>query len=246
MRSSTLSIAALVALTVAAVLPASAQDTSHPAGIYVGSCPVPGNLLVSLWDASPSFLVDGEADAGAAVGNQSGFPVEGSVTVVEVPLADLVATEHAILVHRSQAEMDDYLVCGDVGGVMRGADELPVALAPVGLSPWSGIALLDDEGNGTTTVSVSIFEGPGIDTGAEAPPDGPFPSPEDFDDGAAPASTPPRDDDDIEDAADDPDQGGDDTGDGDDEGGDGSRDDGGGAGDGDSGDAGGDNGDDDD
>ena len=177
MRSPTLSIArARSRLTVAAALPASAQDTSHPAGIYVGSCPVPGNLLVSLWDASPNFLVDGEADAGAAVGSQSGFPVEGSVTVVEVPLADLVATEHAILVHRSQAEMDDYLVCGDIGGVMLGADELPVALAPVGLSPWSGIALLDDDGNGTTTVSVSIFEGPGIDTGAEAPPVEPFPS----------------------------------------------------------------------
>ena len=184
MRSPIRSIAAIVALTVAVALPASAQDTSHPAGIYVGSCPVPGNLLVSLWDVSPNFLVDGEANAGATVGTQSGFPVVGSVTIVESALSDLVASEHAIIVHRSQAEMDDYLVCGDIGGVMVGPDELPVALAPVGLSPWSGIAMLDDDGRGTTTVTVSLFEGPGIDTGADGTPLEPLPaptrSPEDF------------------------------------------------------------------
>ena len=114
MRSPGASLGALLALTVV-VLPVSAQETSHPAGIYAGSCPVPGNQVVSLWDASVNFLVDGEAQAGAPVGSTNGTQVEGSVTIVEIPLADLVATEHAILVHRSQAVMDDYLVCGDIG-----------------------------------------------------------------------------------------------------------------------------------
>ena len=220
-RSITATITA--ALTVVAAVPVSAQDTSHPTGIYAGTCPAPGAAVVSLWDASPSFLVDGEPDAGEPVGAQFGFPVEASVTIVEMPLDDLVASDHAIVVHRSEAEMDDPLVCGDIGGVMIGADELPVALAPVGLSPWSGIAILDDEGNGTTTVSVYVFEGPGIDTGGEEVPVGPFPSPfpdDTFDDqGAVPAS--PRDDetDDDDDADDDDDDAGeprdgDDTGDG--------------------------------
>ena len=174
---STLSATLSLALTVAAAAPASAQDTSHPAGIYFGTCPEPGNTLVTLWDASPSFLVDGVADAGDGVGSQGGFPVEASVTTVEMPLADLVATEHAILVHRSQAEMDDYLVCGDIGGPTLGAEKLPVALAPVGLSPWSGVALLEDMGDDTTTVSLYVFEGPGIDTSADRASFGPFASP---------------------------------------------------------------------
>jgi hypothetical protein len=216
MRTPGAALGATLVLAVIAVMPVSAQDTSHPAGIYVGSCPVPGNMLVSLWDVSPNFLVDGEADAGPVAGSDSGFPVEGSVTVVEFPLADLVATQHAILVHRSVAEIDDYLVCGDIGGAMVGPDELPVALAPVGLSPWSGIVLLDDEGNGTTTVSVSIFEGPGVDTGAQEPM-GPVPSPAPSglqEDDVVPAS--PRDDDDggVDDRDDDQDETADD-GDGD-------------------------------
>ena len=225
MRTPGASLGALLALTVVTVLPASAQDTSHPAGIYAGSCPVPGNQVVSLWDASVNFLVDGEAEAGPVVGATNGTQVEGSVTIVEMPLADLVASEHAIVVHRSQAEMDDYLVCGDIGGVMLGSDELPVALEPVGLSPWSGIALLDDEGDGTTTVSVSVFEGPGIDTGGEVGPVGPFASPDaTFDDGTG--ATAPRDTDDGDDrGGGDDDDGGGGGGDDDDDGDDGDDDD---------------------
>jgi hypothetical protein len=177
MRPTLLSAPLTLALTIAAVMPASAQDTSHPAGIYFGTCPEPGNALVTLWDTSSTFLVEGEADAGDGVGSEAGFPVEASVTTVEMPLADLVATEHAIVVHRSQSEMDDYLVCGDIGGPTLGSDELPVALAPVSVSPWSGVALLEDMGDDTTTVSLYVFEGPGIDTGAESASVGPFASP---------------------------------------------------------------------
>ena len=52
-----------------------------------------------------------------------------------------------------------------------------MALAPVGLSPWSGVALLDDVGDGTTTVSLYVFEGPGVDTDADGATFGPFASP---------------------------------------------------------------------
>src|SRR6188472_1833672 len=79
-------------------------------------------------------------------------------------LSDLLDPEHAILVHRSRGAMDDYLVCGDIGGVMSG-DELSVALAPVGSSAWSGIATLEDLGDGNTEVTIYVFEGPGFDTG---------------------------------------------------------------------------------
>ena len=177
MRPSIVALPVTLALTLAAAMPALAQDTSHPAGIFFGTCPEPGNALVTLWDTSPSFLVEGAADVGESLGSAAGFPVEASVTTVEMPLADLLATEHAILVHRSQAEMDDALVCGDIGGPTLGADELPVALAPVGLSPWSGVALLEDAGDDTTTVSLYVFEGPGIDAAADSASVGPFASP---------------------------------------------------------------------
>jgi hypothetical protein len=113
--------------------------------------------VVSLWDVSASFVVDGEADAGDAVGSQAGAPVEASVTIVEIPLEDLTGAPHAIVV---QASVDAQpIVCGDLGGVMLGTDELPIALAPVGSSTWSGIALLDAASDGTTSVSLYLFEG---------------------------------------------------------------------------------------
>jgi hypothetical protein len=174
MRASILALHVTLALTLATAMPALAQDTSHPAGIFFGTCAEPGNALVTLWDTSPSFLVEGAADVGESLGSAAGFPVEASVTTVEMPLADLLATEHAILVHRSQAEMEDALVCGDIGGPTLGADELPVALAPVGLSPWSGVALLEVAGDETTTVSLYVFEGPGMDAAADSASVGPF------------------------------------------------------------------------
>jgi plastocyanin len=157
----------LAALTLAAGLitgvgsRASAHDEeSHPAHIHTGSCPTPGDVVFPLSNVGADFSVDGTPMAGAeTVGSTSAVPVDASVTTVKSSLADLVAGEHAIVVHESAANIQNYIACGDVGGAMLGASDLPIGLAPLNDSGYSGVAWLHDNGDGTTAVSVFLTEG---------------------------------------------------------------------------------------
>jgi len=140
---------------------ASAHDEeSHPAHIHTGSCPTPGDVVYPLSNVGADFSVDGTPSAGAeTVGSTSAVPVDASVTTVKSSLADIVAGEHAIVVHESAENIQNYIACGDVGGAMLGASDLPIGLAPLNDSGYSGVAWLHDNGDGTTAVSVFLTEG---------------------------------------------------------------------------------------
>jgi hypothetical protein len=210
MRSLAIATSLALGLLLAAAGAAVAQEASHPSHIHVGSCPAPGDVVVSLWDVSADLPVDGEVSAGATVGSGSGASLVGAVTTVEMPLFDILASEHAIVVHRSADDMGTYLVCGDLGGPFIGTGEVPVALEPVGMSGWSGIGLLRDNGDGTTSVSVFMLEAARPPDDADDDDDTPFdddddttgpsgPTNDDRDDDSAPSrdddSAPGRDDD---------------------------------------------------
>lgn len=148
----------MVALGLAGLHGGQAQTVSaHPAHIHKGSCPTPGDILYPLSDVSANPAVDGTPQAAPApVGQPGAVPVETSVTTVNAALKDIVGGGEAIAVHESVDKIGTYLVCGDIGGTMLGASDLPVGLAAVGDSPYSGTALLHDNGNGTTNVSIFL------------------------------------------------------------------------------------------
>ena len=160
MRNLTIAASLSIALLLATTGTVAGQVASHPSHIRSGSCPEPGSIVVSLWDISEDFLVDGEASAGTAPGSaaQAGSRVRGSVTSVEIPRFVLLGTPHAIVVDASADDIGTYLVCGDLAGPVIGTGDVPVALEPVGTSAWSGVALLRDEGDGSTTVSVFMLD----------------------------------------------------------------------------------------
>ena len=94
-------------------------------------------------------------------------PVHVSTTTVDVSLADLLATPHAINVHASADEIETYIACGDITGTPSGR-ELGVPLAPLSDSGYSGIAWLHGDGN-RTQVTVFLTLGlPGADATPEA------------------------------------------------------------------------------
>ena len=62
--------------------------------------------------------------------------------------------------------MATYLVCGDIGGEPMTEGVLPVGLAAVGASGYSGVAVLSDDGSGSTTVTVYVTHA-GAMVGAE-------------------------------------------------------------------------------
>src|SRR5918997_3427849 len=133
-----------------------------PARIYTGRCGTLG--------AEPAFQL---IDVGAVEGIEAGeapqgaltaIPAEFSTTVVNAPLADLLATEHAIDIRVDDADPATSIACGDIGGpIEAGAegDELAVGLQERGQSAYSGIGWLQDEGERTL---VRVFLARGLDS----------------------------------------------------------------------------------
>ena len=173
---STLGVSAGLVLAMAgsgATLAQAPRDPAHPAPIPQGICPAPGAVLAPLGDVSTAFLVDGVPTAGALpVGAGSASPVAASVTTLPLSLSDLVAADHAIVVHASAADMDTYLVCGDIGGLTMGDGDLPIGLGPVNGSGYAGVAWLSDGGDGSTLVRILLTQ---PDAGAPGPVGSPAP-----------------------------------------------------------------------
>jgi hypothetical protein len=140
-----------------------------PARIYAGRCGALG--------AEPAFQL---IDVGAVEGIEAGeapqgaltaIPAEFSTTVVNAPLADLLASEHAIDIRVDDADPATSIACGDIGGpIEAGADgdELAVGLQERGQSAYSGIGWLQDEGE-RTLVRVFLARGLDSDDAAAAP-----------------------------------------------------------------------------
>lgn len=135
------------------------EGVTHPAHIHLGTCATPGDVEFPLTNAG-SEVVD---SAGTPVTAEQGgaadaVPVDISMTTVESSLADLLAGERAIVVHESDENIGNYILCGNVGGVTYGGTDLALGLAELNDSGASGVALLHDNGDGTTDVSLFLTQ----------------------------------------------------------------------------------------
>lgn len=79
-----------------------------------------------------------------------------STTDVEASLDDILAAEHAINVHESVDNIQNFVACGDITGTPDENGELVITLNELNESGLSGEATLTDNGDGTTTVEVSL------------------------------------------------------------------------------------------
>lgn len=73
-------------------------------------------------------------------------------------LADIISVGHTIVVHESADEIGTDIACGDVGGMMLGATDLPIGLGELNGSGYNGIAWLHDNCLSTTAVSLFLTE----------------------------------------------------------------------------------------
>jgi hypothetical protein len=133
-----------------------------PARIYAGRC---GALA-----AEPAFQL---IDVGAVEGIEAGenpqgaltaIPAEFSTTVVNAPLADLLASEHAIDIRVDDADPATSIACGDIGGPVEPGtegDELAVGLQERGQSAYSGIGWLQSQDERTV---VRVFLARGLES----------------------------------------------------------------------------------
>lgn len=152
-------------------------DPSHPAHIHAGTCEELGEVVFPLdnvtplgIDVSPAtpipFPVTPEEAAGN-LGTQEplfgadaagpGAVTAESTTILEVPLDEILAGEHAINVYESPENIENYIACGDITGTPTDG-ELVIELKELNDSGFTGDALLADNGDGTTTVTITLIK----------------------------------------------------------------------------------------
>src|SRR3954452_13455581 len=135
------SVAALTALTLLTPGLAAQDDEaeSHPAHIHSGTCADLGDVVLPLADVTPI------GDEAKRTGATTAIPVENSLTVVDMPLQEIIDGRYAINIHLSADEIDTYIACGDIGGVVttdegESEPELIIGLGELNGSGYSGIA----------------------------------------------------------------------------------------------------------
>lgn len=144
-----------------------AAGVAHPAHIHSGTCDTLGDVVFPLDDVTDvdAAATPAPAAAGASASAQS-------TTTVEVALDDVLAAEHAINVHESAENIGNYIACGDVTGEPTDG-MLEIELLELNGSGVTGTAVLMDNGDGTTEVTILLMapgavSTPAADSGAGA------------------------------------------------------------------------------
>jgi hypothetical protein len=146
----------------------AAGEHAHPAHIHLGTCDTLGEVVyplndVSSADASATPMAGGMDvdDMDEMVASPDAVedeePVAWSETDVDASLDDIIAGGHAINVHESMENIQNYIACGDITGTATDG-ELEIELGELNDSGYEGEATLTDNGDGTTTVEVELYE----------------------------------------------------------------------------------------
>ena len=173
--------------------PAAPEAASHPAHIHTGTCDTLGDVVHPLNnvespdmmggpasgpDATPGpgemvatpdeDMADAEEESmgemEAAGDDVTGDSVAASTTTIEAAMSDLLDSEHAINVHLSPEQIDVYIACGDIVAG-EGDGPIEIELTELNDSGYTGQATLNDNGDGTITVSISLAHAGGDDMG---------------------------------------------------------------------------------
>lgn len=147
-------VAAIGVLTLMTpTLAAQDGDAPHPAHIHAGTCAELGDVVFPITDVA---FPDGESS-----GPESAHPVKISETEVAAPLQDIIDGGHAINVHLSADEIDTYIACGDIGGVVHenedGRTSLVIGLGELNESGHTGVAWFGADGD-VTEVAIMLIE----------------------------------------------------------------------------------------
>ena len=154
---------ALFAIVASAIPSAVAQDATpvaqpvaptRPAHIHSGNCVELGEVVVPLSDLTAA-VSEGVGQADRAT------PAESSFTTVPMTLDAILGADHAINVHLSAEQIDTYIACGELGGVVDAGGALVVGLREESDSGYTGIAFLSPGVDGVST-DVSVFIAPVI------------------------------------------------------------------------------------
>jgi hypothetical protein len=144
----------------------AAGGPDHPAHIHDGTCDTLGGVVYPLNnlkapEASATPVPAMEMAMASPMADSEEMDMSEvesfSVTDVEVTLDDLLAAPYAINVHESSENIQNYIACGDLTGTPTD-NKLEIKLEELNESELEGAAVLEDNGDGTTTVTVWLKE----------------------------------------------------------------------------------------
>ncbi len=137
----------------------TAETDGSTAAIYGGDCDS------DFTDEPVATLTNVRPPDGDAQGAEGASAVETSVTTLDLPLDDILAEDHVLVVFD---EDDDTvpLVCGPIGGIVTDDGSLALGLPLVGESRYSGIAYLTPDGDRT---GVTVFLAENLSGAEETP-----------------------------------------------------------------------------
>lgn len=133
---------------------------AHPAHIHNGTCENLGDVVYPLADVAPLSAGATPAASPAAMDMGSASDqvvVAESTTILEVSLDEILGGEHAINVHESADNIQNYIACGNLTGEPENG-HLRVDMHELNDSGLEGLAMLTANPDGTTTVTVTLFE----------------------------------------------------------------------------------------
>lgn len=135
-----------------------AATTGHPAHIHNGTCATLGDIMWPLTNLTPPGMM------ATPMPMMSATPMAGmgelesaSETRVDASLDEITSGQHAINVHESQDNIQNYIACGDVQGTPTDG-QLTIMLMELNGSGYEGTAMLQDNGDGSTTVTVMLYK----------------------------------------------------------------------------------------
>ena len=160
--------------------PAMGEGThQHPAHIHSGTCETLGGIVFPLNDltapgiqGTPAAGMEGTPMTGIGATPMAGVDmaeiVAWSSTMVAASLDDILAAEHAINVHESAENIENYIACGDLTGTAEGG-QLEIELQELNNSGYAGRAVLHETGDGMTMVDVMLMHAEGMATPQATP-----------------------------------------------------------------------------
>jgi hypothetical protein len=147
--------------------PTPVTNVPHPAHIHNGSCAnLDPNPAAPLEDVGPRMKDDELPSADDIKGSLTAVQIEVSETDdADINFDDLFPEAHAINVHESAQNAQNYIACGDIGGAVID-DKVIIGLVELNKSGYSGVAVVEKNGDNT---KVTIYLGKGLGGTVAAP-----------------------------------------------------------------------------
>jgi len=117
----------------------------YPVGIHEGTCANP--TAEPAWQTDDAVAIGVDDDEPEVIGTDITRTVAETTATLDVTLDDLAGSEHVVAIHASPDQFGTIVACGQIAGIKEDG-KLVVALAEVGDSAVTGVAILDEDESG--------------------------------------------------------------------------------------------------